>query len=196
MSSHHFIKEGQEPALILANPVFADHVSELLEWAPTIVALDEAIEFVLQKGTKVDMVISIDEHEAHAEAFRHQEPVRFAHAPDNTSALAIGLELLISQKQRSVNIVCVNAEELIRTIEPFINLIEMNLVTEQNKYSYHHKGVFKKWLAAGQDLELLNNPEVKVSGRIARSGRTVRILEEGMVEMTSTAGFWLVEKID
>jgi hypothetical protein len=195
MSSHHFIKEGQEPALILANAVFADHVSELLEWAPTIVVLEEAIEFVLQKGTKVDMVITIDKHDAHAQAFQHQQPVRFVHARDNLSALGIGLELLISQKQRSVNIICVNAEDLIRTIDPFINLIEMNLVTEQCKYSYHDKGLFKKWLAAGDDLKLFSNSEVKVSGRIARSGQTVRILEEGMVEMTSAAAFWLVEKI-
>jgi hypothetical protein len=196
MSSHHFIREDQEPALILANPVYGNHISELLEWAPTIIVLEDAIDFSLRAGTKVDIVISTDSHAAHTEAFRHQEPVMLLPARNSKEAIETGLSLLIGRKQRSVNIVCSNAQETIGMIGQFIDTIEVNVVTETNKYSYHPEGVFKKWLAPGHDFELKDNPELRISGQVKREGEQVHILQEGMVEITSTAAFWLIEKID
>ncbi len=58
MSSHHFVKEGQEPALFIADLVAVSHVEALLEWAPLVVALHTTVHDVILRGTKVDAVIA------------------------------------------------------------------------------------------------------------------------------------------
>lgn len=58
MSSHHFVKEGQEPALLITGDAAYSSVEALLEWAPTILVAAEAAEKVLSWGIKVDAVLS------------------------------------------------------------------------------------------------------------------------------------------
>ncbi len=59
MSSHHFVKEGQEPALVFANGQECSHdlVVQLMEWCPFIVALDGAYHRLKNKQIAPDVVI-------------------------------------------------------------------------------------------------------------------------------------------
>ncbi|MFT5722899.1 MAG: thiamine pyrophosphokinase [Bacteroidia bacterium] len=59
MSSHHFVRDKQEPALIIANgdECSNDLLNQLLEWNPFVLVLDGALDRVLKKGIKVDAVI-------------------------------------------------------------------------------------------------------------------------------------------
>ena len=58
MSSHHTVREKQEPALLIADGSIAwNSLFELLEWSPTVVALDGAARRLMEQGVKVDWVI-------------------------------------------------------------------------------------------------------------------------------------------
>ena len=59
MSSHHFVRDKQEPALIIANGDECSNevLNQLLEWNPFVLVLDGALDRVLMKGIKVDAVI-------------------------------------------------------------------------------------------------------------------------------------------
>ncbi|MFY0643906.1 MAG: thiamine diphosphokinase [Bacteroidia bacterium] len=59
MSSHHFVVEGQEPALVIANgeECSMQLLKQLIEWCPFIVVLDGAYERVMNLEIKMDMVI-------------------------------------------------------------------------------------------------------------------------------------------
>lgn len=59
MSSHHYVKEGQEPALVIANGAACsyDILTSLMEWCPYIVVLDGAYERVSALQIKPDVVI-------------------------------------------------------------------------------------------------------------------------------------------
>ena len=58
MSSHHTVREKQEPALLIADGIIAwNSLFELLEWSPTVVALDGAARRIMEQGIKVDWVI-------------------------------------------------------------------------------------------------------------------------------------------
>ena len=54
MSSHHVIRDKQEPALIIANGEACSEelLGQLLEWSPFVVVLDSAIHRVLDLGIK------------------------------------------------------------------------------------------------------------------------------------------------
>lgn len=59
MSSHHIVRDDQEPALIIANGASCsfDLLGQLLEWSPIVVVLDNAIDRVLQLDIKVDVLL-------------------------------------------------------------------------------------------------------------------------------------------
>src|SRR5437868_1073645 len=84
MSSHHFVKEGQEPALVIAEVIARPSVELLLEWAPQVIVLERALEQVLTWGIKVDVVIaSIANNEQVIEKLFDQMPVKIlSHQPD------------------------------------------------------------------------------------------------------------------
>ncbi|MBD3725125.1 MAG: thiamine diphosphokinase, partial [Flavobacteriaceae bacterium] len=59
MSSHHIVRDDQEPALIIANGAACSKelMGQLLEWSPFVVVLDSAIDRVLNLGIKVDVLL-------------------------------------------------------------------------------------------------------------------------------------------
>ena len=59
MSSHHIVRDDQEPALIIANGASCSQelLGQLLEWSPLVIVLDSAIERVLEIGIKVDVLL-------------------------------------------------------------------------------------------------------------------------------------------
>jgi thiamine pyrophosphokinase len=59
MSSHHFVREGQEAALLALdwNPQLAQHASQLLEWQPQFIVTPEILEKVISEGLKPDAIL-------------------------------------------------------------------------------------------------------------------------------------------
>lgn len=57
MSSHHFVKEGQEPAaIILGNEWNEELLGTVLEWSPNIIAASIAVEKLLLSEIKIDIL--------------------------------------------------------------------------------------------------------------------------------------------
>jgi len=59
MSSHHIVRDDQEPALIIANGEACSYelLGQLLEWSPFVIVLDSAMERALELGIKVDVLL-------------------------------------------------------------------------------------------------------------------------------------------
>lgn len=51
MSSHHIVRDNQEPALIIANGADCgdDLLQQLMEWSPYVLALDGAVHRLLEE---------------------------------------------------------------------------------------------------------------------------------------------------
>ena len=99
MSSHHIVREGQEPALIIANgqACSMDLLNQLLEWSPFIVVLDGALSRVLELGIKFDVALG-DFDGLNIDTLRDQIPPDTAieFTPDqNKTDLEKGIEYLI-----------------------------------------------------------------------------------------------------
>lgn len=116
MSSHHFVKEKQEPALIIANGESCSNelLNQLLEWSPYILVLDGALDRVLARGIKVDAVLgdfdSITTRELNVQ---DEQDIRWVHAEDQTKTdLEKGLEFLIQEGHEAVNIVWATGRRL------------------------------------------------------------------------------------
>ena len=110
MSSHHIVRDLQEPALILANgaPCKDELLGQLLEWSPFTLVLDGAIERACQLGIRVDAWLGdfdSGSEQIYAELSALQ-PVVKIEAPDaDKTDLEKGVEWLIAQGHKAVNIV-------------------------------------------------------------------------------------------
>src|ERR1700748_3107104 len=70
MSSHHIVREKQEPALlILGMDTFSDELlGQLLEWSPTVIATELMAEKLHSEGIKVDLILTNGEPDFQSDA--------------------------------------------------------------------------------------------------------------------------------
>jgi thiamine pyrophosphokinase len=146
MSSHHIVREKQEPALLIANlnGFNYENLGQLLEWSPTVVVTESEYENVDSLGIKIDAVISSrltpDLQESTLVIHSELDPVEDA------------LDFLISEEYPSVNIIIDQIN--LKGFERFLGRIDLVFLTPQQRLFPIHPG-FSKWKAANEPIEVL-----------------------------------------
>ncbi|MBC7642598.1 MAG: thiamine diphosphokinase [Flavobacterium sp.] len=171
MSSHHIVRDDQEPALIIANgqECSADLLGQLLEWSPLVIVLDSAIERVMKLDLKVDVLIGDFDRNLDVSKYRESQfPIEIIHAPDqNKTDLEKALDYLILRKIPAVNVVWATGKRADHTIANITNIVKYrNLikVVILDDYSKIHllENQFQKWYTANTIISLI--PIGEVSG--------------------------------
>lgn len=141
MSSHHVVREKQEPALlILALDGFDnEHLGQLLEWSPTVLATEDAAEKLHSLGIKFDILLTKTEP-----AFL-QDNLKIV--PVEEDALKVGLQFLIEKKYPAVNII--TDKRSISDFFVFADQITL-VIFSKNRKIYPVSSGFSKWKAAGE----------------------------------------------
>ena len=69
MSSHHIVRENQEPALLVEDfhALSDEYLGQLLEWSPTLITTTNMLNNFLTQEIKVDMVYGNESITAQAE---------------------------------------------------------------------------------------------------------------------------------
>lgn len=157
MSSHHIVKEKQEPALlILGLDSFDDELlGQLLEWSPTLIATPLTAEKLNSYGIKIDWIISDGADEVLQSDIKHM--------PANGDTLTeAALKYLIARNYPAVNIITddFNLDDYLLLADK-INLV---IFYDQQKIYAVNSG-FNKWKPAGETIRLLMPPDnLQVSG--------------------------------
>lgn len=164
MSSHHIVKDAQEPALIIANGESCSMslTEQLLEWSPFIVVLDGALQKVIDLGIKFDVVLGDFDHQTVEEIQSKLPPsTEIVHTPNqNLTDLEKGIEFLISKQHKAVNIIWATGKRSDHNINNIAILGRYhhltNLVMLDN-YSkiYPIKTGFKKFYKKGSNISLI-----------------------------------------
>ncbi|CAN5515831.1 thiamine diphosphokinase [soil metagenome] len=157
MSSHHVVREKQEPALlILGMDSFpGELLGQLLEWSPTVIVTADTAEKMNSLGIKIDWIIAGDE------AAALQSDVKVL--PGGFDGyIASALTYLVSSGYPAVNIV--TDEFDLADYESFAG--EINLVVfSRDKKIFPVTSGFSKWKPHGEVIELLSIPaRLKTTG--------------------------------
>ena len=149
MSSHHIVREKQEPALlVLGLDNFPQELlGQLLEWSPTVIATAQTAEKLIVNGIKVDWIITNGSDDV------LQSDVKLMSAGDDNLTDA-ALEYLISDEYPAVNIVTdeLNLDDYLH----FANKINL-VIFHDHKKIYAVSPGFSKWKPAGEIIELLSH---------------------------------------
>lgn len=195
MSSHHIVRDEQEPALIILDlNDQLDVLYALLEWAPTVVVTELALERYLSLGHKLDMaLVSNTQLDYWTEQLNAQQPIQI-HVLNPEDFLLESIARLKALNHRAINILTdvENRQAIIKIL--LQNPLEVDLVifTAHSKTIINRKKVFSKWLVAGVDWSIEpvhENTRIKVSGTTSIDSP----LQEEMTFKTSANGMLVLE---
>lgn len=215
MSSHHIVRDDQEPALIIANgeACSAELLNQLLEWNPLVVVLDSAITRVLELGIKVDILIGDFDRGFNYHDYKElQYPIEIIKLDEqNTYDIDKALNYLINRNIPAANIVWATGKRMDHTITNITNLIKYQDVIKLVMIDDYSKifplpKKYVKWYPKGTILSLV--PVGTVNGISTKNlkyelnndalilgfkpGTSNEVLADGLVEITYDTGYLLL----
>ncbi|MCE2996095.1 MAG: hypothetical protein ACK5RG_10390 [Cyclobacteriaceae bacterium] len=193
MSSHHIVKEDQEPALFIfsAEALSFEKIQELLEWSPTIIVAEWEVPKVKAWGIKLDVVLCAEANlEKLKEELIDQAPIKFITFHSTEDCLSTGLYFLLAAKYKAVNLLASSTDAI-----PFLsNLrgIEMDAFIDNRKWSFIQKMKFEKWVGPATQFQVYPNQLP-----FSTTGLSPTLLSEssGMISITASTPFWVGEDL-
>ncbi|HEY3403070.1 MAG TPA: hypothetical protein VGK59_06775 [Ohtaekwangia sp.] len=194
MSSHHFVREGQEPALIIVDATSHELAEPLLEWVPLVVVVDTALEAVKSWGIKIDVVIqtTLEEETIH-QLLSDQFPLQVISGKPNDNSIANALDYCLSVKQHSVNLMMDPDSDRFDLLEGYTSFT-INVFSHTEKWSLC-RGRFEKWMPAKSQLsirQVSRDQKMVFEGLIFKGSQTESI-HDGTIRIQSPALFWVGE---
>lgn len=184
MSSHHIIREKQEPALLIMNFEGFDHenLGQLLEWSPTVIVDEAMFEAVDSLGIKIDGVIS------KSQSYIVQPQTVVIHTEDNP--LQDALKFLTGEQYPAVNII--TDTFVAKDYALYVERIDIVVFTPFKKI-FPVKPGFSKWQTAGEEIEiLLEANNLRVDGLIPITEHVFETEKEGFYTMTFDQSFTFI----
>ena len=211
MSSHHIVRDDQEPALIIANGAACDPelLGQLLEWSPLVIVLDSAMERVMKLDVKVDVLLGDFDRGFNPEQYQtSQYPIEIIHTPDqNKTDLEKAFDYLIARKIPAVNVVWATGKRADHTITNITNItryrdtLKIVILDDHSKVFLLPKK-FEKWYTADTPISLI--PVGHVTGIYSenlfyplqddsltigyRTGSSNRVTTDGIVKIEHNEG--------
>lgn len=211
MSSHHIVRDDQEPALIIANGAACNPelLGQLLEWSPLVVVLDSAIERVIELGIKVDVLLGDFDRDFDPEIYKtSQYPIEIVHTPDQDKTdLEKAFDYLIERKIPAVNVVWATGKRADHTITNLTNIVRYRnlikiVILDDHSKIFLMPNKFEKWYTANTPISLipigvvngifstnlkypLNNDTLTMG---YRTGSSNSVLEDGLVTISHSNG--------
>lgn len=169
MSSHHIVRDDQEPALIIANgaPCSQELLGQLLEWSPLVIVLDSAVDRVIELGIKVDVLLGDFDHEFDSNYYKEKQfPLEVVHTPDqNKTDLEKAFDYLIKRNIPMVNVVWATGKRADHTINnltiisKYRDVLKVVILDDHSKVFLLPKK-FEKWYTANTIISLIPVGEV------------------------------------
>jgi hypothetical protein len=202
MSSHHFVKEQQEPAVFIlgAEELSFEVISPLLEWVPTVLVFQECVDMVLSWGIKIDVILATEQFQlANFQLLEEQYPVHFLTVIGD-NPLEEGIHYLLTSQHKGVHLLGFDHIK-IDELAGITKELDLTIVDRNWKYYPVKEGKFKKWFAESeirilarenQPLELSNS-----NGQLLFPVQYLTQIElpEGISEFSSPGVFWVGERM-
>ena len=171
MSSHHIVRDDQEPALIIANGASCSEelIGQLLEWSPLVIVLDSAIDRVIKLGIKIDVLLGDFDRDFDASYYlEKQYPLEIVHTPDQDKTdLDKAFDYLIAKGHKAVNVIWATGKRADHTITNITNIVAYRnqlkiVVLDDHSKVFLLQQKYEKWYTANTTISLI--PIGKVTG--------------------------------
>ncbi|WDF78356.1 thiamine diphosphokinase [Mucilaginibacter sp. KACC 22773] len=186
MSSHHIVREKQEPALlVLGIDNFEEELlGQLLEWSPTVITTPDTAEKLNSFGIKIDWIITDDDG-----AVFTQSDVRLI-AAGNSNITQAALKFLTINNYPAVNVITDDLE--LSDFLPYADKINLVIFNARQKI-YPVTSGFSKWKPADEQIELLSPTRaLKYSGLLDKGQNRYQTTVDGFFTLNFDEPFLLI----
>lgn len=188
MSSHHIVRENQEPALFIANPdcLVDEYLNQLLEWSPTIITLAEHYESLKAREIKIDVVLDNQGLESHV-LEEHISPIPYSDS-------YIGpLFSYLKEKNNFAVIILTDIVEIAIYL-PYLGDFNINLINNKGKTLFVKK--YEKWLPKGFNLfiELEEGNLGEMQNLKPLGDRDYAVLGDGFVSIPQQESYFIISE--
>lgn len=182
MSSHHFVKEKQEPALLVYSEESLDQnlLGQLLEWSPYIIVDEHSLYILNHDPIKIDLVIQRDlsDDEIHTWIELQSELKKITLKSDENKLTKV-LKLLEKEDHSAISFIGLS-NETFSTLKQ-LNL-EMSLINYQvNCKSFFIEKDFVKWKEKGSVFKIEGN--IIHTKNLKVNSNNWEVVEDGLVEI-------------
>ncbi|MBB6110478.1 hypothetical protein [Mucilaginibacter lappiensis] len=190
MSSHHIVREKQEPALlVLGLDDFPEELlGQLLEWSPTVITTPHTAEKLNMLGIKVDWVIGNGEEDM------VQSDVKLM-SPGNNTLAVTALNYLIANHYPAVNVI--TDEPAFDDLLNYAGKIDLVIFQGLQKI-YAISSGFSKWKPAGDEIRVLNSTKgLNYTGLEQIAPGSFKTTHDGFFTLSFEQSFlWVAEGLD
>jgi hypothetical protein len=186
MSSHHIIREKQEPALYIHELAAfnEEYLGQLLEWSPTLIVNDTEYEKVISMGLKVDAVVNSSGLNTVQENTKVIEV--------KAEPLDAVLDFLIAEKYQAVNVI--DTKSNLRELGSYIDEINIVVFTETEK-AYAIKSGFKVWKPKGSIFKIEVMSYFETSNLMQEENGDFVVIDDGFVEFIFTTSYLFISEV-
>jgi thiamine pyrophosphokinase len=169
MSSHHIVRDDQEPALIIANGAAcsSELLGQLLEWSPLVVVLDSAMERVVELGIKVDVLLGDFDRGFDANYYKETHyPIEIVPTPDQDKTdLEKAFDYLHARNIPAVNVVWATGKRADHTITNLTNIVNYRdklkiVIIDDHSKVFLLPRKYEKWYTEKTPISLIPIGEV------------------------------------
>ena len=202
MSSHHVVKDQQEPAVFILDTeeIQFEQVAPLLEWVPTVLVAQNCLDKVMSWGIKIDVILaSVTFQQKNQPLLEEQFPVKYISVSEE-NVVQTGLDYLLSTEHKAVHLVGISHLKAL-DLQDQLDQINLTMIEGDWKYYPVRSGQFKKWLPEstihihgeeGMPVQIINqNGEMILPITYA----TMLEVPEGTTEIKAPAIFWIGEQV-
>ncbi|SMC73377.1 thiamine pyrophosphokinase [Pedobacter nyackensis] len=186
MSSHHIIREKQEPALYIhqLGTFNEEYLGQLLEWSPTLIVNDSIYEKVISMGLKVDAVVNSSGDHVFQENTKVIEV--------KTEDLDAVLDFLIADEYQAVNVIDTTSN--LRELGSYIAEINIVVLTETEK-AYAIKSGFNVWKPKGSVFKIEVLSYFETSNLKQEENGDFVVINDGFVEFKFTTEYLFISEV-
>ncbi|MCA5005367.1 hypothetical protein [Sphingobacterium bovistauri] len=186
MSSHHIVRENQEPALVVEDfqALSEEYLGQILEWSPTIITNEENFDYFLAQDIKLDVLYSnriVDNQEETKQLI------------PKSNFVEDSLQYLIDSNYKAVNVLAKERSTIYLDFAKRINVVVFSegirYVTVQSSY--------EKWKIKGQSMFIDTSILKSFNGLQFIEGNIFEVEQDGFVtlEMNSNNFVFVGEEI-
>ncbi|WP_017730081.1 hypothetical protein [Nafulsella turpanensis] len=210
MSSHHVVREAQEPALLIltSNTLSLTQLGPLLEWSPTLVVNSAAFQALNTQGIKADVLVAGAEQQALlSQEIEQQAPLQLINLAPEEAPLLPALRYLAEKQHRAVNIYA-EAEEELQELLSLLNkqqlIKDVVVIYGQERYCLCRSGAYTKWYTAGETVRLHPESSCQFSTKgleppleqsILTGTEKFRTKAATSIQIEADGPFWLIEEL-
>lgn len=183
MSSHHFVKEKQEPAIYIHSEESLDMnlLGQLLEWCPFVIADEHSLYVLNHEPIKIDLVIHRDLSLEEIQTWTaNQSNLKILSLKKDEDKLSTVLQHLINENHFAISLVACSDEhfEKIKYLNLPLDIIQYH----PNSKAFFVNQHFQKWKEKDSLISIDSEPiDTK---NLVKQNELWRVMEDGLVEIS------------